>query len=443
MALPPRLDIDARARSHFYQPPPTPSASHSLRTSMALSATALDTPPPPPPPQRHAPRSNTARKRSRHEFAEADADHGDGYGGWYDGRAVDSPGARSPPPLVDTRYKLAGGGAMGTPTGARMRSPGAEADGTPDIAFRRGRRYSVDGAPNDYFGRAGHAANHGIPAHGAPTNISSNGGAGWKRTVFDTAVAVAGTVAGTVWTFCTTPFRGFVAGGGRAYPLDDAASSAVDLRRASPPPWGADASPWAGVPAAPAPSPPRAAKKLKRARDSFPGEAELRGWVVVPSPGRTASPSTASVPGLRQSPAPAARHAGGGAAHGRLASAAGLRSPAAAHRPRAAGRGKREGRDGLMGAASPRASPTHRAYGLREAAAPRRESGAEAESPIAKETARYVQKMRRKERAEDKELRRFNRRLEDMIREGQEALGSRVEVVETDGDSEGDGMDWL
>ena len=37
--------------------------------------------------------------------------------------------------------------------------------------------------------------------------------------------------------------------------------------------------------------------------------------------------------------------------------------------------------------------------------------------------------MRRKEREENKELGRLNGRLKDMIREGKEALGMRVEIL--------------
>ncbi|KAF9893788.1 hypothetical protein FE257_009958 [Aspergillus nanangensis] len=50
------------------------------------------------------------------------------------------------------------------------------------------------------------------------------------------------------------------------------------------------------------------------------------------------------------------------------------------------------------------------------------------ESPISVETQRYMAQMRRMEREEDASLQRLNRQLQDMIREGKQALGTRVEV---------------
>jgi hypothetical protein len=44
------------------------------------------------------------------------------------------------------------------------------------------------------------------------------------------------------------------------------------------------------------------------------------------------------------------------------------------------------------------------------------------------ETQRHVAKLRKQEREEDASIRRLNEQLKAMIREGKEALGTRVEV---------------
>jgi hypothetical protein len=56
------------------------------------------------------------------------------------------------------------------------------------------------------------------------------------------------------------------------------------------------------------------------------------------------------------------------------------------------------------------------------------------ESPAAKEAARWAALKKKEEREQDESLRRLDRQLKDLIREGKEALGTKVEVeVEDDG----------
>jgi hypothetical protein len=51
-------------------------------------------------------------------------------------------------------------------------------------------------------------------------------------------------------------------------------------------------------------------------------------------------------------------------------------------------------------------------------------------------TQQFLAEQRRREIEEEKEMRRFNKRLKDMIREGREALGTRVEVLDLDDDDD-------
>lgn len=179
---------------------------------------------------------------------------------------------------------------------------------------------------------------------------------------------------------------------------------------------------------------PRPAKKTKT---SHHPDTELRGsWVLVntPSPAREASPaprklvhththshshspSTASAAPTRR-PVSRASAAGlrraivaSGNGSARPASAAGLRSPHWAH-----ARTKSRESVGLTNAGKE----------VDEREEPR--------SPIAKEAARYVEQVRKREEQESRELRKLNRRLRSMIKEGKEALGSRVEVEIEDDD---------
>ena len=54
------------------------------------------------------------------------------------------------------------------------------------------------------------------------------------------------------------------------------------------------------------------------------------------------------------------------------------------------------------------------------------------QSPVSVETQRYVAQMRRMEREEDASLRRLNRQLQTIIKEGKQALGTQVEIDDLD-----------
>lgn len=68
---------------------------------------------------------------------------------------------------------------------------------------------------------------------------------------------------------------------------------------------------------------------------------------------------------------------------------------------------------------------------------------------LSPEARAYQAQARRREVRDDQSMRRLNARLKDMIREGREALGSRVEVEMGDGScvdegyAEGEGQDFV
>jgi hypothetical protein len=55
-------------------------------------------------------------------------------------------------------------------------------------------------------------------------------------------------------------------------------------------------------------------------------------------------------------------------------------------------------------------------------------AGVGADSPAAKEAARWAALKRKEEREQDESIRRLDRQLKDLIREGKEALGTKIEV---------------
>jgi hypothetical protein len=59
------------------------------------------------------------------------------------------------------------------------------------------------------------------------------------------------------------------------------------------------------------------------------------------------------------------------------------------------------------------------------------------ESPVSAETQRYAARLKKREREEDRALKGFNERLKAMIREGKEALGTKIEVEMDDVDDDG------
>ena len=461
-ALTPRLHVETHAHSHFYQPPTTPSAANSLHDSIA-SASSLDD-------YIHSARlvaSKTSRKRSRTEFAEATTTdtmvttplqpH------W--ARRGDTSGTLSPAPFVSTKYRLAG--VPATPTSALALSTSLE-DVTPDIAFRRGRQYGHDRGHTPSFSQPAKSLQEGNDYFGLPSQplrasrFEPGASNRWPRLVYTTALAVAG----SVWSFCTTPFRGFVAGGGTAYPLDTQPTPGTYPDRESPPfvaqptTWAEPIQPttaWFDPLPSPSAATPRSTKRTKVAHGGR--NDDVGGWVLVPRGGvnspsasPAASPSTASAAPMRKPLKFGAKRpfAPGSFGSDRPASAAGLRATVvSAHRssPRMS-YAHREARERLL-RASPRGSPAE-VTGRRESSglgdmSKLRKSGSvvQEESPIAKETARYMQKVRRREREEDRELKRFNRRLKDMIREGKEALDAKVEVVGGEESEDDEEMEWL
>ncbi|MCJ1253770.1 hypothetical protein MMC24_001583 [Lignoscripta atroalba] len=422
------------ARAHIFQPPTTPSASTLLYQSTdSLSKQNVN--------------GDTSRKRARHDslLSHQSASYSASANGWATvtsgpSSTVSTPGMMSPMPFVNTQYRLAGG--LDTPSAATASAyENNYGESTTDVAFRRGRGWSNGGSGGSegYFpytplalareGNGRKKVYNSSPTHG-----------GWSKAVF----TVVGGVAGKVWEFCKAgAFRGFYAGGGQGYAIQQHQQQ-LDTSRSSI--WSdipekgdifastskATNTIPGGFPAEDfiqdymsqdhtiSPASPRPSKKLQRSK----GSGDLRtSWILINDipTSRESSPSRisarkvprASSPTRRPAPSkPPTRRPILPASRPSLTSHAG--SPA-----------MRPGRP--ASSASTRSPATTPAY-----------DDTTTTSPASVEAKRYAAMVRRREHEEDRNLRRLNKQLKAMIKEGKEALGTRIEV-----DIEGEGEETL
>ncbi|OAL35098.1 hypothetical protein AYO20_05575 [Fonsecaea nubica] len=399
--------------------------------------------------------------------------------------------ALSPPPLVNTNYRIAGG--LDTPTALDMQKEedAHEFD------------YEADCRPNRYTNQKSlHPAESYFPQTPAPDRCRRNKRRlsppapptkTWGKTVW----ALTGGLAGKVFNFCwNTTFKGFYAGGGGGYTFDmgpadagtsgmwteidakndvfrnaDASNDAMRLvRERTPVPGGFPGnspefiedymSRLSVQPRQENTSTPSAIPD----QDS-PSISRYNSWVVVDgaNPG---SPLTESSPVRKKSrastanlyasrPSSALRHPSHTVSRPRLTprssthrSSASYASPRVSmcastssagptqHQswipvPTASAIDQRQSSDKLS--RRPSGIPSaHRA----SLSTSRRQSSASAttspkQSP---EIRKFEQKLRRKEAKQDATMNRFNMQLQAMIKEGQAALGSRIEVEDYQND---------
>lgn len=217
----------------------------------------------------------------------------------------------------------------------------------------------------------------------ADNGISSPRPVSWGQSVIN--------IVEKVWDFCWSgAFRGFYAGGGRGYhmaagsapQLDDMALSRAQSLAVE--------------------------KSTTAAMSPIPGQYPDESWVVVPTtdgpPDRYAFGSEAS-----NSPTPSKR------------TQRSTGTPSLSHTRSWSSGVPRVGKISLNGQSTPTRIPILSPNSKRVR-----------HTPVSAETQRYVAKMRSLEREEDASMRRLNRQLQMMIKEGQQALGAQVEVGDMD-----------
>ena len=451
----------AGPKSHLFQPPRTPSASSSIHLTRSTASILSD---------RSDRPTITSRKRSRQDYSvesnvtpmSMTADWSNGMDTSYSMARSESMDPGSPIPFVNTRYQLFGG--LDTPTAAAAAAHDIEQSEYMDAGYRK--RLS-DGASTTFENGQGTY----FPNTPGPQFTDSNGrgrstgyetqSAGWGKL----AIEVVGGVVGKVWEFCKAgAFRGFIAGGGKAYAIPgnephtpqesnfrpeevEFASFSRGVERESTPIPGQfiedDYISEYTDRRAQESTPPRASKRLHISNDD--GELE-RNWIMVSSSTKTqiASPQSKPKPLARYS-MPTASSAGrrltGATTSRPAASRANSRRPLV-HR-NGASAVSHAGSPGLHAArpasfASPRSPggsrlpmpssnynhPKQNPGGFNGSSVPA--------SPASIEAQKYAARIKREELEADESIRRFNAQLQAMIREGKEALGTRVEVDEVD-----------
>lgn len=358
----------------------------------------------------------------------------------------------SPKPFVNTRYQLAGG--MDTPNLSANAQEDERAYPEPgyrrslsDMEERNGQVNTRKDEGSSYFALE-------REANGRGRGYPDQRGNGWGKGAY----SVVGAVVGKAIDFCRAGaglFTGFRAGGGQAYKVSDIGSvsrfEAVENEQN----WESEkqghffgerqSTPLPGrfpeddfIPdyldnPTPDDSPVRPSKR-RQVSGGFRDEEIAKNWVVVPNPpARPAPPPVQprALPRPANRPNLVPRYTATSAS--RPASRAGFGPSRRSFAPR----GSHAGSPALTpnrGAsfaslASPRSpGPSSRI----PRASPMRDSMRRPETPVDIETRQLRAKIKREEKEADESIRRLDAQLKAMIREGKEALGTKIEVLDED-----------
>lgn len=465
-------DHPAGPKSHFFQPPRTPSASSSIymtRSTTSNISTGSDK------------TATTGKKRSRQDYnPESNVTPQSLMGDWSMGIDTGDSMARSdlmdpgsPLPFVNTRYQIAGG--LDTP-GVVQAVLGEESEYS-DVGYRKRLTGATQDQQPSYFPKTPVAQL--IDANGRPRIPNTTP----QLDAFGKALGVVGEVVSKVWDFCTAgAFRGFYAGGGNGYTInsDPGATPFLEIPSTEDSFWqdksrqgllfrDRESTPVPGtfpdddftseIPSSSfnnrESTPPRAAKRRITGMD-IKNDDIARNWVMVSgtrtstTPAKTRTPVTTPRPAARYSmptAASASRRPLGAAARpaSRASAGTGLRRPAIANTRQptvshAGSPGLNSGHPASF--ASPRSPGGSKLSNTARVSTPTRSgslvgtgAGA-APSPASIEAQQWAEKLRKEEAEADESMRRFNAQLKAMIREGKEALGTKVDVDVQDVDDD-------
>lgn len=280
----------------------------------------------------------------------------------------------------------------------------------------------------------------GLPDHFSNTTAT-------KPWVLNQILSIVGGVAGKLVQFCAVPFRGFQAGGGQAYTFD----SQGEIAKAGPQddPF-IDQAPTAAPIQGPLPGEYPEDDYGVRSIDSLENERprmskRLRtgeNWVLVDQDGETYSrPAT---PRLSERRVP--NHARSPSQIPRPASRAGA-TTATPKRPSLIPVSRRStlDRKSFQGASKmpSKQYSSPRSYNRESYGSPAmfKDTSNTKQSPLPPESQRLINKMRREELEDDARMRRMSSQMSTMLREAQEALGSKFEIGDDGGMGMGMGMD--
>ncbi|KAL6154962.1 hypothetical protein ACJQWK_01220 [Exserohilum turcicum] len=359
--------------------------------------------------------AHETRKRSR--YGDDTAVNPWNVGALLSSRSTDT---KSPPPLANDRYELAGG--MDRPHTFTTR----------------------DGDCDDYFNLQAQRGTWAVPAP-PQVGLATQAAAGEMHTTPNGSKAwslfsLVGGVAGKLFEFCTVPFRGFQAGGGQKFDADSQEKVAAKLglqddpyqpgpvQQPTPGFYPSDDYGIQSIESIP-PEPPRLAKRLRTAdnwvmvganceTNSMPNTPRLSERRLPPGHGR--SPSQIPRPVSRANPATPSQK-----------------------RPSLIPVSRRSTTERRPFHSSTKVSPgSHtraRSYHRQSFGSPvafeMGTNNTTASSPLfASESQRLIDRVRREEYEEDERLRRMSLQMTAMLKEANEALGSKFEVEMVDDD---------
>lgn len=369
--------------------------------------------------------ANSARKRSRYDF--------DGPGEFLPrsspvpaspypdlSSAIRSHVAPSPPPLIDSRYRLASGFDTPTPSSASHRRPFSPA---PEVDFRK-RWSDTPAEERSISGPLSRPGNGHKRTRSVAADLDSES---WKAYV----LRVAGGVAGKVWDFAAGGFKGFSAGGGTSYQMTD--SGPQPMHGADPDPWVQIRSTPAGLRDSPIPGAfpsdnegPRPAKRLQTSQGTE--------WVVVdqhdilPFQPSFTPRSTSHIPHARSASTAFTNRAPSRHSTSRLPTSSTRRPRVTLPRTASVAEtgSPRYSQPPPSASFAPQRTPTH---------SPKHSLSASMEaltrqSPTQRDIDRWSSRREREERQADASMQRLNQQLKAMIKQGKAALETRYEVTE-------------
>ena len=371
----------------------------------------------------------------------------------------------SPPPLANTRYSLAGG--FDTPTLATAAL--YDTSGYSECADFRSRWDLGTEArqENDQDGEACEASEgplarerngHSRLASGHYQINNERQTNGWGKFVFTLASTVATAVAGKMWSFCReSAFRGFHAGGGKAYefarPSQLDVDSACDVH-SFPSTFVSDRHPrardFSGDFEQDNTRPPPS-KRLHtdtgdgwvfvdrdiEAREASPRLTSRKVSNPLLSSGRClASRASSRRPLVPVSRRPSSNVACNGSPRYSASHFATLGSPlySTSHL-------SRHGATSRASAASTRSPVGHARNSLNTS----RPGTADAPSPLTPEAQEYLARKERQEKLNARSMRNMSKKLQDLIKEGNAALATSYNVEAENGHeafTDGDASDW-
>lgn len=333
---------------------------------------------------------------------------------------------RSPPPLANDRYELAGG--------MEVTDRFTRQNGNLDDYFHLEKQREMWSTPT--------SPHYGIPPHLQPAERQVTPPSAKPR-MLNQLMSIVGGVAGKLYQFCSVPFRGFQAGGGQAYSFDNqevAAKLGLHDDNTSLP-----AGPMHQI----APTNYRdndyGVESIDSVKEELPGAKRLRtaeSWVVVDNRGDMVSqPSTPRI-AARRVPS----HTRSPSQIPRPVSRASMATPAH-KRPSLIPVSRRStlDRTSFYGSAvtNPQ-SPAHaRSYSRQSYGSPvlSNDTSSKKKSPLPPESQRLVNKLRREEVEDDARMRRMSSQMSAMLRQAREALGSKFEIEDEYMDDEDDDVD--